>query len=75
MSDTRRIALSGPADELREQWAGLAISRIPLELMECPDRRTVLWGFQGPVGSSLRNGAGRSGDEASNDRARIVDGF
>jgi hypothetical protein len=29
------------ADELRDQWAGLAISRIPLELVECPDRRVT----------------------------------
>jgi len=29
------------ADQLRDQWAGLAISRIPLELMECPDRRVT----------------------------------
>ncbi len=27
------------ADELRDQWSSLAISRIPLELVECPDRR------------------------------------
>jgi amino acid transporter len=36
------IAVDGErAGQLGEQWAGLAISRIPLELVECPDRRVT----------------------------------
>jgi amino acid transporter len=29
------------ADELRDQWTQLGLSRLPLDLVECPDRRLV----------------------------------